>query len=792
MKRNRTLINALVGASIASMSAAPALAQEAPQPAEETTTADNSGDIIVTANKRSENLQDVGVTVQAISGEVFAERNIGSLGEITKLVPGLSFAATANNTPVLTLRGVGFFDSTLASYPNVSLYLDQAPLAFPTTASQTGFDLERVEVVKGPQGTLFGNNSTGGAINYIANKPSSTPGGGLDLTYGRFNRMEVATFVTGPLSDTLNIRLAAKTIQGGEWQKSYTRDDRLGESNSIAGRLLLDWQPTSRLKVWINLNGWRDKSDPVAPQFVKLFDQGVPLPTAIANYPVAPDSPRAADWNALVDRPRANNRLLQAVGRLDFDVTDNVTLTSISSYVDYSHDQTLEGDGTALQSLDVPNTGSIESYAQEVRLANDGGSAIRWILGANYEHSNVDEANEVHFRDASGAFLPFFYQAGNSSNQRMRNYAGFANFEFDLSERFTVKAGIRQTRAERSSVNRSYPVDNDAVLFLKPVYEAYRALVLGLADPTIPDSFFPGPYLGGSVNPETGLPGIFYGRLREDSTSWLAGVNFKMTDDVMLYGNVSKGYKAGGFPTLSATFWTQFEPVTQESLIDYEVGFKSQFLDRRITFNGAAFYYDYRDKQLRSKIIDPLFGILDAIRNVPKSTVKGFEFDLSARPLDGLSLYAQGTYLDTRVDRYVGTVGSAVNPQTGFFVPVTADLTGARLPFAPKWQFALGASGHIPVTKSVNLDLGADLRYQSRSTSVLGSAQLMDDTRIDASTIVDARIGLSDVDKAWTLSLFGKNIFNEYYWSNSLTTFDTIVRYAGRPAEYGVTATFRF
>lgn len=783
---------AMAGCSFAALLAVPSFAQEAPTAAAGDQPEDVSGVIIVTANKRNENLQDTGVTVQAIGGDTLTERNITSLGEITKLVPGLSFAATANNTPVLTLRGVGFFDSTLASYPNVSLYLDQAPLAFPTTASQTAFDLERVEVVKGPQGTLFGNNSTGGAINYIANKPSETAGGGLDLTYGRFGRMEVATFVTGPLSETLKVRLAAKTVQGGDWQKSYTRDDKLGESNSIAGRLLVDWEPTSRLRVSINLNGWQDKSDPIAPQFVKLFNQGVPLPPEISAYPTAPASPRAADWNPVIDHPRANNRMVQAIGRIDFDVTDDITLTSISSYVDYKHDQSLEGDGTALISLDVPNTGTIESFAQELRLGNGGSGPIRWLLGGNYEHSDVDEANEVHFPAASGAFLPFFYQAGNSSNQRMRNYAAFANVEFDITDSLTLKGGIRQTRAERSSINRSYPVDNDAKFFLKPAFEAYRFFVLGLADPTIPESFFPGPFLGGAADPATGLPGLYYGKLNEDSTSWLAGVNYKPADDVMLYANVSKGYKAGGFPTLSASFWSQFEPVTQESLVDYEVGFKTQFLDRRVTFNGAAFYYDYRDKQLRSKIIDPLFGILDAIKNVPKSTVKGFEFDLSARPVQGLSVYLQGTYLDTRVDRYVGIVGSTINPQTGFFEPVTANLAGERLPFAPKWQFATGASGNIPLSAAVELNIGADLRYQSNSTSVLGSAQAMADTRIDASTIVDARIGISDRDKRWSLTLFGKNIFNEYYWTNSLTTFDTVVRYAGRPAEYGVTATFRF
>ncbi|WP_375713753.1 TonB-dependent receptor plug domain-containing protein, partial [Sphingobium sp. BS19] len=161
------------------------------------------GDIIVTANKREENINKVGLSITAFSGEALAERKITSLQDIASAVPGLSYAASTANTPVFTLRGIGFNESSLGVYPAVSVYVDQAPLPFPVLASHSAYDLERIEVLKGPQGTLFGQNSTGGAINYIAAKPTDTFTAGGDVSYGRFNTIEGNAHISGPITDTL-------------------------------------------------------------------------------------------------------------------------------------------------------------------------------------------------------------------------------------------------------------------------------------------------------------------------------------------------------------------------------------------------------------------------------------------------------------------------------------------------------------------------------------------------------------------------------------------------------------
>ncbi|WP_235589641.1 TonB-dependent receptor plug domain-containing protein [Sphingobium herbicidovorans] len=207
---------------------------------------------------------------------------MSNLADVAQIVPGLTFSQTANDTPVYTLRGVGFFESTLAAYPDVSVYLDQVPLPFPTLTSLTAFDLDRLEVLKGPQGTLFGQNSTGGAINYIAAKPTSDLSAGGSLSYGRFDTVELEGFLSGPLTNTLRVRLAGRVARGDEWQKSHTRDDRLGKKDTKAIRFLADWKPSERLSFELNLNAWQNKSDPQAPQAIAIVQQNAAIPS---DYP---------------------------------------------------------------------------------------------------------------------------------------------------------------------------------------------------------------------------------------------------------------------------------------------------------------------------------------------------------------------------------------------------------------------------------------------------------------------------------------------------------------------------
>ncbi len=860
----RLLSSASVVASLAATGAfSPVMAQSGA----EADSSSSFGEIVVTATKREEKLQDVGLTVSAIGGEALQNRRIENVEDIAKAVPGLAYAPSANATPVYTMRGVGFYETSIGAYPNVATYIDQAPLPLPVMTALTAFDLERVEVLKGPQGTLFGNNATGGAINFVAAKPTDTFHAGITVGYARFNTIDVAGFVSGPISDTLKARVAIKATRGDEWQQSYTRDDKLGEANRIAGRFLLEWEPTERLTMNLNVNAWRDRSEPQAgavyndfadtvtykrdaagnflpggsiqnafiPDIGVLTDDvdlfGTPraavvngVPTTIvgspfSTYPTAPANPRAADWTP-DKRPYSNNRFWQVALRTDFDITDTISLTSITDFIRYHHLNGTEADGTFFNSIDlVRDAGKIETFAQEIRFAStDADAPLRWTLGANYERTSADETIDNTYYDAStshGGQFQGFTANTYPSFQDMENWAVFGNVEYRLNDLINLRAGIRYTEAERKAVlsNESTPgyietspVDfgitpffNGTWAFLgSPAGAGVATLCPGaVANGLTQDTWVYEPIADGesfTLNPDTCQAETFRGTLKENNTSWSLGIDITPAEDFLIYANVARGFKAGSYPSVSAATTSQYVPVVQEKVTNYEIGFKSTFRDLNMTLNGAVFYNDYRNKQVRAKVVDRIFGFLDALQNVPKSEIKGAEIELAVSPVEGLNLNFAATYLDTKIKSFIGANPNEFSGAFLSFEAIPLDYAGAELPFAPEWQVSASFDYTVPVSESWSARLGATLNAQTKAISGLYGA---DDTiaqhvyRLNGRALLDLSAGLISED-GWKVTVWGKNVTNKYYWTNATLSFDTNVRYVGRPAEYGVSVGYEF
>lgn len=765
----------------------------------------DSRDIIVTANKRAQSINDVGLAISALSGNTLREQNIVSLSDLAQATPGLSYASTSGSTPVYTLRGVGFYDRSFAASPAVSVYVDQVPLPFPALTTHTNFDLERVEVLKGPQGTLFGQNSTGGAINFIAAKPTDSFDAGGDISYGRFNRIDGNFHVSGPLTDTLRARLAITGAHGDEWQYSYTRKDRLGEVSYYGARLLLDWNPTDNFRAELNVTGWRDQSDPQAPQYRTLLSQapGSTAPELLA-YPFAPFNARAADWTPST-RPHMDNRLLRGSLRMDWDITDNLTVTSLTSYVDWKAKQGFENDGTALFADDyVEDNGFIRSFNQELRLANNPESSLRWVAGANFEKSHVVERQLQTFGQISTAAIFGYTGAAPSGDQHMRNYAFFGNIEYDVTSQLTLKAGVRYTNAKRDAkICNTDPGDGS---FAAVFSDLAQAIQLGF----VPE---PGFTPTGTIlqplgihdcvalnnvtlhgQPPTYLPGLFEDTLKEDNVSWRAGVDYRPSSNVLLYVNVAKGFKAGSYPVTTAATWEQWMAVTQESLVSYEAGFKVSAFDHLLQVDGAGFYYDYKNKQMLANIVDPVFGVLPALTNIPKSRLLGGELNVTLRPAEGLSLSANGSIIDSKVRDYIGhtNVGNLV------------DLKDAAIPYTPKYQLRVSAD-YTWQMGSTRPFVGAVYSVRSHSYSNIGGTKAQvtrSDFRSSVPTdstytmpgysTVDVRAGAYLKDEAFRVEVFGKNIFNKYYVTNIYSIYDTIVRNSGMPATYGIRLSYNF
>lgn len=745
-------------------------------------------EILVTAQKREQSLNDVGLTVNALSEETLQTHQIATLADLSQAVPSLSFTQSPWGTPVLTLRGVGYYETALAASPAVAAYLDEAPLAYPAMSTHVNLDLERVEVLNGPQGTLFGQNSTGGAINFIAAKPTKAFAAAESVTYGRFNEFNEEGYISGPLSDTLSARFAQRLETAGGWQRSTSRPgDTNGAVHNLIGRLLFDFHPNDSAKFLLDVNGWQDHSQPVAAQLIGVNNQHGPafLPVILRSNPppFAPADPQAADWTQGV--PRRNNTQFQTSLRGDIKLAGDLTLVSLTNYVQFHRSEAVDFDGTAARINEFSDaSGRITSFSQELRVANAVTDPVRWLVGGNYSRDKIDQLYNYQYNDSSTGLAFGIVQNIFTSHQTVTTYAGFGDVEFDVSKAVTLKGGVRYTDNKQDVNNCGYDYT--------PPYAAgnlFYEFLSAHPHPYIPGDCFPLNNLGhaqGAV--AAGDPGPFVSSLDQHNVSWRVGVDWKPEPGTLLYLNVSKGFKSATFPTTGASTFSQFLPVTQESIIAFEPGFKLTLLDKRLQLNGALFYYDYKDKQIRSRIVDPIFNQLDALQNIPKSSVRGAELELQYRPVHSFTLSASVSYIDAKIDRFSGLNAAGV----------TAVFDGTQMPYTPKFQTNLNGDYTMGVSDNISLFLGATVSYRSSTYAIIGGNQNPPGAvpagaplfRVDSYTVVDLRAGLES-DK-WRVFLWGKNVGNTYYWNNVNPSFDAVVRYAGMPATYGITASYKF
>lgn len=815
---------ALASASLLAVAAAPARAQNA-SPAEPAIQAEpapdtpveaqtDTGDIIVTAQRRNQSLTKVGLSITAVDGETLANRNITQAEDLAKLVPGLSVSDSGFSTPIYTLRGVGVNEPSAGSSSSVAVYVDEVPLAFPVLTQGAAFDLERVEVLKGPQGTLYGQNSTGGAINYIAAKPTDSFEAGVLGTVGRFTRGQVEGYVSGPIGDTLKARVAGRYAFGDDWQRSITRDAGLGRIENYTGRAIVEWEPSSAFRATLNVNGWVDKSDTTAAQLVAVFpgtnarvDRDVVVVDA-ANNPVIGanglvvtrpellpgDNARDADWDAGVSLTR-DDRFVQGSLRLDLDVSDQVTLTSITSYADFDRESVTDFDGIAISTIyRGVQTSRIKSFAQELRLSAEFGP-VQWLIGANYGRDRTRDLVDQDIRESSQVQNLFGFPVTGAvidARQRIENFAAFTNIEIELTEQLSVSGGVRLSNDERKFRGCGTVRDESSTRGYTALLNFFRQ-ANGLAPVgqlAVGDCI--GFYTTAAAAAEdTENPPLFTStlsnrELEQDNVPWTLNVNWNPTPDSLIYGRISRGFKAGNFSTLNTTDNIAYRPVVQEQLTAYEIGARASF-GRLLRIEGAIFQYDYLDKQLRARIaVGPPFGNINAQDTIPESRIRGAEASVVLRPADGLTLSASGTYIDSEIREYVGQTVDGV----------LQDQSGSPFNFTPEWSFNGDLNYERPITASLGGFVGVNVAYRSETSAVFdppGSAQNnLDLFDIRKNTVVDAQLGVEGPDGRWRAFVWGKNVFNEYYWTNVVRVADVVAKYAAQPATYGATVSFRF
>ncbi len=752
-------------------------------------TADASNEIIVTAQKRSQSIRDIGMSIQALDSSKLDTHGVATTADLGKVVPGLSVtpAGVGNSgAPVYTLRGIGFYEKSLSAVSAVAFYADEVPLPYAYMTAGPTLDLSRVEVLKGPQGTLYGQNSTGGAINFIANKPTSEFHAGAEVSYGRFDRIDGEAFVSGPLSDSLRARVAVRAINSAGWQYSESRpNDDLGASRSYAARAILDWTPSDTAHVELTYNGWWDRSESQGAQ-VTSYHPNLQDFTLAAFYPfynnlfdpdtLRPNNSRQADWNA-DENYRNRNKLQQVALRVNFEVAPAIDLTSISSYSDFNYRTFQDTDGSPLLFNQYTGRGAVSAYSQEVRLTGENWDNVTWILGVNFARDKIKDLSDARLNQSTLGF--FANLSGTIADQREKRTtkAAFANVDFKISPTLTFSAGIRATKVK---------LDFDGCVSDNG------------------DGTGAGVITGGAVGAGECLtllqiaPVPAWGRafdtLKEDNISWRGGFTWKPTNDATVYTTISRGFKSGNFPNIVAISASQYAPVVQEKVTAYEGGVKLRLLDGALDLNGAAYYMNYVNKQLYGLFNLPIIGISESTVNIPKSRVYGAEVELIMRPLDGLTLSANANYTDTKITEgpasglYIGNSTLTWSPVTGapagFVGQAPSNLNGLEFNLSPKWQAAADASYEWEASSSLKAFVGSSASYRSSMWPLVGTDPL---TKIPSYFLVDARLGIGDINDGWKVTFWGRNITNKHYIVSVQRGFDSTGAYSGMPATYGVT-----
>jgi iron complex outermembrane receptor protein len=770
------------GASAQTVAPDTAPAQDVSPGSDATAPADQSGDIIVTAQKRSQRLQDVGLSITAQTGEQLQTAGIRDVSSLNRVVPALSIGRSQFGYPIISMRGVNLNLPYLSAQPTVSTYVDQALLAYPAMTQGIFLDVERIEVLKGPQGTLFGANVTGGAINIIAAKPTSTAQAGFRVEVNQFGGTHLEGFVSGPVTSNLNARLAASTDQFGAWQKCYFAcTTKNGDANRGAARLLLDWTPTDTLKVALNVNGNYDHGEPQQFQIKAKAINFLPGAPGYADYPLPPRDNRAADFNFPAgQRDHSRDRTLQSVLRVDLDL-GFTTLTSLTNYADTKRFANFDGDGSVLPLGFNQTFGRIKSFNQEVRISGKLDTTnLNYVLGASYQKDKILDGQSAQWFGYSG--IPFGADAIIRNPVGYRSYGVFGSADWEFTPGLTVTAGGRYAW-QRETTGGCFADGGSGQLagifgFVSSQFRAASGL-----GPAAPGTFGPGKCFALDNRPEVlGTAGAYLPyeadlSQSERNFSWKLGLNYKATRDILIYGLVSRGYKAGSITPGYNTVATQFARVKQEQLTAYEIGVKSSFADNAVVLNAAVFYYDYRDKQFSSLELGAI-GDQVIVVNIPKSKVKGAEADLTIRPAEGLTLHGAVAYVDSKVGEYTSYIG------LGQF----QNIKGTAFNLAPKWGGNFDINYRAPVNADLTGFVGGSGMFNSSTYGTLGQSPSY---FIPAYKTFDARVGVES-SHGWTATLFVRNLTDKYYINNVTSGNDATLATAGLPRTYGASIALKW
>lgn len=733
-----------------------------------------SDEIVVTAQKREENAQDVGISITAFSGEQLQALGYTNAQEVTALAAGVAtLQPNGEANYAIGIRGVTNNDFTSNVESPVAIYVDETYISQMSGAGFLLFDVDRVEILRGPQGTLFGRNATGGLVHYITVKPTTDGVGGYgSLTYGSFQRVKAQGAVNLPLSEVLSARLSLATHQGGGYvENRLNPDDDLNNANETAGRLQVRFQPNNDFDLLLNgrfgrqdiRTGFFEYASAIFP--TGDYTPGVPNPD-LGGYVDLDGDVYAGDY----DFTGGNETKTWGVtGRFDWDL-GGVTLTSISDYQSVKRDYIEDSDASPVNYFNFFLTTDARQFSQEVRLAGDM-EKLKWVLGFYYLDIGIDDSNGAK---ATGLFDALFGPVGVVGFNGVRNpysldtssWSLFGQFDYALTSTLTFVGGMRYINEDKD-----YAYNNFVSLFPEDITSGLDPDIVDVADAVTP-----------------------YASGRKD-TNFAARVqlNWTPTDGVLAYASWNRGVKSGGFnaPLLPTPIFVtdEFLNYAPERLDAFELGAKIDFAGGKARLNAAGYYYDYQNCQAFS-----ILG-LDTFTLNADCVSKGFEVELQGSPATGFDFQFGVGYVDAKVRDIPGVTIDAVTPLGT--LPALIPGGEQRPVQTPKWNVNGLLRYEFPIGPG-SIALQADGAYRSEHFFALTNFNASRENGYFVGNLSATWIAPGD---NWSVRAFVQNVTGEEYLvqtfdlSGSLSNgglFGLVEQYYGRPRMWGVNVTATF
>lgn len=719
----------VVGASLASIMAAQAQERQA-QATEDA--APDAGDIIVTAQKRSESVQKVPLAITAVGGEDLQRRQVTSFESLAPSLPSVNFGKNVGFARI-AIRGLGLDATVGGNEGRVAYHADGIYISRPSSQLSTFFDINRVEVVRGPQGTLYGRNATAGAVNVITNDPEDTFGGYVKATVGNYSLFQEEGAITGAVTDDVSARFAfTKTDRGGYGKNLVTGAD-IDNEHSLGVRGKIKIEPSSVVK--LVLSGDYSYQDDAA--FVYHYiGQGNPAsaPRIVALGGTSPADPR----DTFANIPQQDTRRNWGFGATLTADLGGANLTSVTGYRDSMADVVGDHDGTQADVSTIRTLEKARQFSEEVRLDGRAGR-LKWLLGAYYFHEKIyAESDFSPVLAFSGAFM----SRGLHFNGDLKTNAAaaFGQLDYEVVDGLTISAGLRY------SYEKKFIDQRGAVELFTPATPGY-----------VPN-FTSFQNAAASFN----------------STTPRFNIEWKPTDNLMFYVTYAKGFKSGGFNL------TGFAPPVQpEKLTDYEGGFKATLLDGALRLNGSVFDYDYKDLQVQR-----ILNAAAVVVNAATARVRGIEGEVTIRPIKRFEISGNAAYLDARFTNFQSE--DSARPSLGLI-----DLSGNRLPQAPKYTANLASQYSIP-TGSATVRLRGEMAYTSQvffsfynrpDISQLGY------TKFNASVSYEGDNGITA--SAWIKNIGNKRTFSSTQVSSGFLGFPIMGTF-DPPRTFGASIGYRF